>query len=196
MNGHREQDPFDALRAANPVADDQLPPASLARLRARVYEESMAARTDPQTAPTQLARVGLGLGAAAALAVAVLVGGGAAGWFTPNPTTGPGTAMCVEQYSLATLGQRGLAFDGTVTAITGDRVTFAIGTAYRGVAGTTVTLNAPGMTGTAVTSAGGPNLVVGGRYLVAGEADFAWACGFTQPYEAGVAASWAAALGG
>ena len=196
MNGHREQDPLDALRAADPVTDDQLSSASLARLRARVYEVPIASTTDRQPRPTRLARAGIGLGAAAALAIAVLLGGRAGGWFGPIPTTGPGNAMCVEQYSLTTLGNRGIAFDGTVTAISGDRVTFAIGTGYRGVTGTTISLNAPGMTGTAVTSAGGPNLIPGGRYLVAGEAGFAWACGFTQPYDASVAASWAAALGG
>ena len=196
MNGPREQDPLDALRAANPVTDDQLSSANLARLRARVYEESMTDAPDRQQRPTRLARAGLGLGVAAALAVAVLLGGRAGGWFGSDPTTGPGNAMCVEQYSLETLGNRAIAFEGTVIAISGDRVTFAIGTAYRGVTGTSITLNAAGMTGPSITSAGGPNLVVGGRYLVAGELDFAWACGFTQPYDAGVAASWATAFGG
>jgi hypothetical protein len=37
------------------------------------------------------------------------------------------------------------------------------------------------MTGTSVTSAGGPNLGVGERYLVAGDDEFVWACGFAQP---------------
>lgn len=57
-----------------------------------------------------------------------------------------------------------------------------------------VTLTATGMTGTSVTSAGGPSLAAGERYLVAGDAEFAWACGFTQPYDAAVAAQWAEAL--
>jgi hypothetical protein len=46
------------------------------------------------------------------------------------------------------------------------------------------------MTGTSITSAGGPSLAEGQRYLVAGDDTFIWACGFTQPYEAAVAADW------
>ena len=56
-----------------------------------------------------------------------------------------------------------------------------------------ITLTASGMTGTSVTSAGGPNLAVGERYLVAGDETFVWACGFTQAYDEGVAADWAEA---
>lgn len=52
-----------------------------------------------------------------------------------------------------------------------------------GVSSGTVSLTASGMTGTSVTSAGGPNLAIGERYLVAGDGEFAWACGFTQPYD-------------
>ena len=196
MNEHRDPGPLEALRAANPVLNDQLPSASLDRLRARVYEDSMSANTNRQPAITGRNRMRLGLGAVAALAFVLVLGANAGTWLAPGGTTGPGSAMCVEQYSLATLGNRAFAFDGTVTAITGERVTFAVGDAFRGVNGTTVTLDAPGMTGAAITSAGGPNLVLGGRYLVAGESTFAWACGYTQSYDAGVAATWSAALGG
>lgn len=196
MNQHRDEDPLDALRAANPVPHDQLPSASLDRLRARVYEEVMSVNADRQPRLAKLARVRLGLGAVAALAIVLVVGANAGTWLAPGGTTGPGSAMCVEQYSLASLGNRTFAFDGTVTAIAGERVTFSVGTAFRGVNGATVTLDAPGMTGTAITSVGGPNLVIGGRYLVAGESTFAWACGFTQPYDASVASTWSAALGG
>ena len=103
--------------------------------------------------------------------------------------------MCVEQYSLETLKHRGFAFDGTVTSISGDEVTFSVGERYLGPPASTVTLSATGMTGTTITSAGGPNLAVGHRYLVAGEDHFAWACGFTQPYDAAVAAQWKQATG-
>jgi hypothetical protein len=48
------------------------------------------------------------------------------------------------------------------------------------------------MTGTTVTPGGGPTLVVGERYLVAGEDRFVWGCGFTQPYGEVAAAEWAA----
>jgi hypothetical protein len=65
---------------------------------------------------------------------------------------------------------------------------------YRGPAGGSITLDAPGMTGTTITSSGGPQLVVGSRYLVAGDDRFVWGCGFTQPYDEAVAATWAATL--
>ena len=123
--------------------------------------------------------------------------------FTAAPTsssgTGPispggGMASCVELYDLETLAQREFAFDGTVTAINGEEATFTLNTVFRGSAGSTVTLVATGMTGGAITSAGDVQLTLGGRYLVAGEEHFAWACGFTQPYDPSVAADWAAAL--
>lgn len=196
MNLHRESDPLDALRAVNPVSHDRLPSASLARVRARVYEESMTTTADQNPRAARFGRAGMGLGAVAAIALVLVLGAGAGGWLAPGGTTGPGSAMCVEQYSLVTLGHRAFAFDGTVTAISGERATFAISVAYRGVTGGSITLDAPGMTGTAITSAGGPSLVVGGRYLVAGEATFIWACGFTQLYDASVASTWSDALGG
>ena len=123
-------------------------------------------------------------------------GRGNAPGITPGGSIGTGSAACVEQYSPTTLANRSFAFDGSVSAIDGEQVTFTIGTAYRGAAGGTITLDAPGMTGTAITSAGGPNLAVGERYLVAGDDHFVWACGYTQPYDAAVGAEWAAALGG
>jgi hypothetical protein len=104
------------------------------------------------------------------------------------------TGRCVETYTLATLANRSWAFDGTVTSISGDSVTFKVNQRFRGAGADAVTLTATGMTGTSITSAGGPSLVVGGRYLVAGEENFAWACGFTQPYDPAVAAQWAEAL--
>ena len=146
-------------------------------------------------------RTTLGLGASvaaiAAFALVVALGGrGNAPGITPGGSIGTGSAACVEQYSPTTLANRSFAFDGTVSAINGEQVTFTVGTAYRGAAGATITLDGPGMTGTAITSAGGPNLAVGERYLVAGDDHFVWACGYTQPYDAAVAAEWAAALGG
>ena len=118
-----------------------------------------------------------------------------------NPTGGPEAptcwavmASCVESYDLTTLSHRQFAFHGTVTTIVGDEVTFKIGHAYKGTTGSTITLTAMGMKGTVITSAGGPTLVKGNRYLVAGEDHFAWPCGFTQPWDAQTAAHWAAAL--
>ena len=190
------RDPLGELRRANPVDADRLRPASLARVRARVQEA--VSMEEQQTSPPRRSRWRLpgwaaGLGAAGLAAVvvaAIVVGRGGTPTATPRPSNGPGAAMCVEQYSLDTLKDRGFAFDGSVTSISGDEVTFSVGARYLGSQGATVTLTATGMTGTTITSAGGPNLAVGQRYLVAGDDHFVWACGFTQPYDASVAAQW------
>jgi hypothetical protein len=92
------------------------------------------------------------------------------------------------------LRHRTVAFDGTVLSVAGDEVTFQVHTWYRGGGGERITLTATGMTGTTITSAGGPSLTDGSRYLVAGEDHFAWPCGYTQPYDPAVAGSWAATL--
>ena len=190
-------DPLDELRQANPVDADQLPSASLARMRARVQEKTMVGSTQPGVRSRRaFAPVIAGL-ALAAFALVAFVGSRAlAPGIAPGASNNPGSAACVEQYSLDTLKNRAFAFDGTVTAIDGDEVTFTVNQLFKGDSPGSVTLTATGMTGTAITSAGGPNLAVGDRYLVAGDATFAWACGFTQAYDASVAAQWSAALAG
>ena len=198
MTRQPDVDPLDVLRDANPVDLDRLSSASLARIRARISEEVMTTTTSPRRLPWPRATLGLagGIVAAGALAIALLIGqGGGAPGSVPGGVIGEGSAACVEPYSTTAIGNRSFAFDGTVTAIDGEQVTFTVGTGYRGVSDSSVTLEAPGMTGTTITSAGGPNLVIGERYLVAGDDRFAWGCGYTQPYDAGVAAEWAAALG-
>ena len=187
--------PLDDLRRANPVAADELPSASLARVRARVEEETH--REAPERRRWRqppLAALGAGI-AVAAIAVVLIVRGG----FLQPPSgpspSGLGVGFCVEQYSLETLGHRAVAFDGSVTAITADNVTFVINRTYRGAAGSTITLAAPGMTGVSLTPAGGPSFQVGQRYLVAGEDGFAWACGFSQPYDPDVALAWGRVFG-
>ncbi len=195
MNQSHGPDPLEELRAVNPVSDDDLPSASLARVRARMQETVM---NDDRTRTPQRSRLlGLGvLGAAGALALVLVAGQFSPAPLAPTPSQDTGSAACVELYSLDTLANRAFAFDGTVKAIDGDTVTFNVNEAYRGGGDGTLSLQAPGMTGTAITSAGGPNLEVGERYLVAGDAQFAWGCGYTQPWSAAVAADWAVALGG
>ncbi|HEV2005845.1 MAG TPA: hypothetical protein VGQ85_04450 [Candidatus Limnocylindrales bacterium] len=191
-----DPDPLDALRAANPVDADRLSSASLARVRARVSEDVMSTSVNTRR-PWQTRILGFG-GAAAVAAIALFIvlrgpaGGPGVG---PGGSFGTGSASCVEAYTPTALTHRSFAFDGTVSAISGESVTFTIGKAFKGAAAQTVTLDAPGMTGSAITSIGGPKLAVDQRYLVAGDDHFAWACGYTQPYDAAIAAQWAAALG-
>jgi hypothetical protein len=186
----RSQDPLDELRHADPVRSSRAPSESKARVWARIQEATMD--TSPQRARRTPLALGVGaLTLAAVAAVAVLVNSTA----TPEPSgqPAPGIGFCVERYSPETLAGRDFAFDGTVTAIGGDSATFAVNEAFRGDLGDSITLEAAGMTGTSVTSGGGPSLAQGGRYLVAGDDRFVWACGFTQPYDEAVAAEWAEA---
>ena len=196
MNQQFESDPLEVLRAADPVDPDRLPPASLARIRARVSEEANATSNDRPRIPWSVRLIGLGAGAAAlgALVIVLVFGGGRSPGLVPDGSASPGMAFCVEQYDLSTLANRSFSFDGTLAATSGERVTFTVHRTYRGAAGGSITLDAPGMTGTTITSSGGPQLVVGSRYLVAGDDHFVWGCGFTQPYDEAVAASWAATL--
>lgn len=112
---------------------------------------------------------------------------------------GPGSAgMCVETYSPETLRNRELAFDGTVRTVEeadgAQQVTFDVHRWFKGGEGGEATLVAYGFGG--ITSVGGGERKVGDRLLVAGDDDFVWECGFTQGYDAVVAAQWEAALGG
>ena len=111
---------------------------------------------------------------------------------TETPSNGIGS--CVESYSLSTLPNRESALDGTISAINGNEVTFTVNSWYKGGTESTVTLDGNGMVGGAITSAGGPSLTIGERYLVAGDGGFVWLCGFTQRYEPGIAQQWRDAL--
>lgn len=115
------------------------------------------------------------------------------GPITPGGTS---TGSCVEVYDLETLTNREVAFDGRVKAVEGDTVTFTVNEWYRGGDRAEVSLQgAQALSG--LTSAGANvGLDPGTRLLVAGDGGFAWSCGFTQPYDAEVAADWAAELRG
>lgn len=182
-------DPLDELRRANPDTESRSPSESRARVWVRIEEVTM---NDTKQPARSRAAWGLGLAGAAVAGVAALAlmlnNGG-----SPAPSDDPGTGIgsCVETYSAGALANRDFAFDGTVTAISDDEVTFAVTEHFVGSSGEEVTLTASGMTGTSITSVGGPILVEGERYLVAGDDTFAWACGFTQPYDENVAAEWA-----
>jgi len=187
------RDSLDAIRDLDPVDVDDLSSASLARVRARVNE----AATRPEGRQRPRWSSGLGLaGAAAVVLVAVAamsrLGGGVSP--SPEPTQGQMIGACLETYSLETLAHRDFAFAGTVSDIQDDAVTFVVDEAWRGVTGPSVTLQVSGMTGVVLTPDGGPTLTVGQPYLVAGDDQFVWPCGFTQPFDPLVADAWAAAL--
>ena len=207
------RDPIDRLHAADPIHPDDVPDANLARVAARIQEHIM---TDKQHDPTvrhprgPLAWVGgLALVGVIALAFAVALGNGlGAGGQTPppiavnptpseipdasgNPAAGGGVASCLV-YDPANLPTFDVVFDGTVSAIDGDQVTFTVNEGWKGAEGS-ITLTAPpvevALTGPL------PGFKVGGRYLVSASGSTISACGYTLDYDVDTAAAWAAAFG-
>lgn len=153
---------------------------------------------EPVTRPVIRSRPPWAIGALAAAAaaavvvIAVIVSSGA-GSPPASQEPQPGIGSCVETYSTASLAARDFAFDGTVSGIDGEQVTFDVNSVYTGDLADSITLTATGMTGSSITSGGGPSLVDGERYLVAGDDEFVWGCGFTQAYDEAVADEWAEA---
>jgi len=200
-NGH---DPIDRLRAADPVHADDLPDASLARVSARIQEHMMSdIQRDPTTLrPTRgpLALLG-GLALAGAFALAIALsnglgtspgGGPVAANPTPteNPAAGGGVASCL-MYDPATLPTFETVFDGTVTAVEGDQITFDVNEGWKNADGS-ITLTAP-QADVALTGPL-PDFAVGGRYLVTAAGSTINSCGYTLDYDADTAADWAAAF--
>ena len=200
-------DPIDRLRAADPIHADDVPDASLARVSARVQEHIMSDiqhTTTPAPNRRPLALFGgLALAGVAALAIALgsdfgaAAPGGAPVAANPTPTENPaagggGMASCL-MYDPATLPTFDVVFDGTVTAVDGDQVTFEVNKGWKGADGS-ITLTAPD---TDVALLGEmPDFEVGGRYLVTAAGSNINACGYTLDYSADEAAKWAAAFAG
>ncbi len=190
-------DPLDRLRAADRMRADEVPPASLARVSARIQEHIMTDVQHTATAPRSrrpFALIG-GSAIAGALALAIAVGGGfnlpgGGGAVPSDPSGGGGAASCI-MYDPATLPTFEIVFDGTVTAVDGDQVTFAVNEDWKG-AGSSITLTVPD---TEISLVGPmPDFEVGGRYLVTAAGSTVNACGYTLDYDADTAADWAAAF--
>jgi hypothetical protein len=192
--GQSMNDPIDELRTANPLTDDQLPTSSRTRTWARIEEARMADQTQIRIARWTIALSGVAL--AGALLASLTIGGvGPAA--PPVATDGGGgfAGMCLA-FTMEDLQARDFAFDGTVTAISGNQATFTVNDGFWGVEdGASVTLVADLMIGDqdVVALEGGPMLVVGDRYLVSGDENVAWSCGYTLVYDEATAATWAAA---
>jgi hypothetical protein len=192
--GQSMNDPIDELRTANPLTDDQLPASSQARTWARIEEARMADQTQVRIARWTIALSGVAL--AGALLASLTIGGvGPAA--PPTATDGGGgfAGMCLA-FTMEDLQARDFAFDGTVTAISGNQATFTVNDGFWGVEdGASVSLVADLMIGDqdVVALEGGPMLIVGDRYLVSGDENVAWSCGYTLVYDEAAAATWAAA---
>ena len=199
-------DPIDRLHAADPIRADDVPDASLARVSARIQEHIMPdIQNTPATTPSRrpIAMVG-GLALAGAFALAIAFGPGlgvqspgpiaAAPTPSQSPTQEPigggGMAMCLA-YDPATLPTFDIVFDGTVTAVDGNQVTFDVNEGWKGADGS-ITLTAP-IAEIALTGPM-PDFAVGGRYLVTAAGSNINSCGYTLDYDASTAADWAAAF--
>lgn len=191
MSDGQRPDPLAELRRSDPVQSSPAPSDSKARVWARIQEATM---DNPRPERSRHMAWAAGFAAAAVAGVAAVPLLLNPGTPAPAPSHDPGTGIgsCVEVYSPEAVTSRDFAFDGTLTAIDGDQATFMVNEAFSGepASGSAVTLTASGMSGTSTSSAGGPALTVGERYLVAGDDTFVWACGFTQPYDESVAAQW------
>jgi hypothetical protein len=193
VNDTAPRDPLDELRRANPVAADGLPPHSRDRLWSRIEEARMTEPTVSRIPRWTIAASGVV--ATAALVAAFAVSGSPSPAPTgSDPGSGGGTMMCI-QWSVEELQARDFAFDGTVTGISGDQITFAVNDVFWGVDGASITLTggAGMLSEEGIALDGGPLMVVGDRYLVSGDETFAWTCGFTEVYDEATAAAWAAA---
>jgi hypothetical protein len=191
-----DPDPIEVLRRSNPVDADQLPSANLARIRARVQENTM---TENSRGPIRWAIGVAGVTLAAVVALVVLAprfGGGPVASPSDGGIGGGGGAagMCIR-FDLDLLAQQELAFDGTVTAIDGESVSFAVDKWFRGPGDASVTLTEPGLGGGAVLEGILVDFQVGSRYLVSGKDGVVTGCGYSVPFDEASAADWAAAFG-
>lgn len=194
------------LRAVDPwPATLPVDPAIPARALALVEKELSMSESTPvhRRRPGRRGAVAL----AVAVAVLALVGGtaivrsgdsGSDGAAGSGRALGDAFASCLA-FSLDVLAQQPVAFDGTVTAVDGDKVTFDVERWFRGGEGDTAVTRASGLVSGAPELNGGVGFVEGGRYLVSGErsdgAIVPAVCGLTMEYESGMAEDWATAFG-
>lgn len=193
------------LRALDPWPADRLvDPALVANALAHAEKEiQMSEPATPAPRPRRRRRV---IALAAALAALALLGGLAAvRAFDDGATTtaegralGDAFASCLA-FSLDVLARQPVAFDGTVTAIDGEEVTFDVERWYRGGEGETAVTRSSGLVSGAPALNGGVGFEEGRRYLVSGERDgdaIAPAiCGLTVEHSDGMADDWERAFG-
>jgi len=208
-----DHDELDALRRADPVDQASLPSARGLEGQA-LFERITMAHTTTDHPTVQPPKPRRPRWAIAVVAAAVVIAGAVIGLAAggddeaddvaqPPPTStepispgGQTSQMCIEVYDVATIANREMAFDGTVVAVNGDDVTFEVNQWFRGGSAEETTVGGASGLGTLTSVGEAVALEPGTRLLVAGDQQFAWSCGFTQPYDADVAADWERAFGG
>lgn len=206
-------DELDALRRVDPLDPAELVPPDDPKATALFERITMTQTTttpardiEPRRSPPPkgLRWVGAAAAAIALVAGVIMVANRNEGdpevaqppGTSVEPTTpgGSSTGSCVELYDLRALTRRETAFDGTVVRVDADRVTFTVNEWYRGGDDSETTVAGASVLGGLTSAGAGLPLEPGTRLLVAGDGGFAWSCGFTQPYDAAVAAQWAQAF--
>jgi hypothetical protein len=195
------------LRASDPAAS--LPPVA-PHEAARLLEDVMATELTTESRETGTRNRGPLTWLVAAAAVLVIAGVGIFGVRAltgddPAPTAGDpapsatqlevsapaGSAKCMVP-NAETLTSVDVAFDGTVTAIDGDRVTLTPSKWYAGGPTDVVVVTAPS---DQPTDAGlGFQFSAGERYLVSARDGQVSVCGFSAPYSDSLAAIYAEAF--
>ncbi len=114
----------------------------------------------------------------------------------PDTRTGAvpmsGEGGCTERYTASAVADRAFAFDGTVTGIGDQGVTFEVHEWLVGDGPATVTVRMGAPTSSRMSESA-PSYFVGTRLLVSGEQDggpIAWACGFTRYHDDETASAW------
>jgi len=216
-----DEQAFEVLRAANPVAAEQLPDQESRIIRAHI-EAKMFEMAQPPHAKRPMGKAGMVLAAAlpSMLIAAVFVSsagnilpragefgtsgvsvGLQAGYPVAGTKAGPaagGLTSCVENYSVDLLvaDPSTIALDGVATAVGQTWVEFRVNEWFRGSGETSLRLSAP--VGFAASGESGsalpPAPEIGHRYLVSGTSGLIWGCGFSTPYSESRAEAWRDAL--
>jgi hypothetical protein len=204
MDDSDDRDLDALMRALDPwPADRPVDPALAANALALVEKEiDMSDTATPVPRPRRRRLLAL----AAVLAVLAVLGGMAAVRALDDGSTpagqgralGDAFASCLA-FSLDVLAQQPVAFDGTVTAIDGQEVTFDVERWYRGGDGDTAVTRSSGLVSGAPELNGGVGFEEGGRYLVSGDRDgdaiVPAICGLTVEHSDGMADDWERAFG-
>jgi len=188
----REDEVLEMLKRANPVQEGEPDEARAERI--------LSAATGSRAANRRRWYAGTAVGAAAAIAalaigVFAFAGGddGDGGAVVENPDdTGGGFAATCIGFSDEELRLREFAFSGTATSVDGPMVTFAVDQWLKGPGHESFTLELDSTLQNSLYTEF--TVAEGERYLVSGEAGFAWGCGFTVPYDEGAAQQWGSAL--
>lgn len=186
------------IRAMDPMPpNNSIPPLSRERL-----EDVMTTTINKPIRPTPTRRFSFATAAVAAVALAVVaVGVGTLINQPEDPAPAPlvlglgeggGLASCLP-FSVDILKDMPMAFEGTVTTVTGDQITLTVDQWYRGGDAQAVHLTA---TQGLESLIGGIEFSEGGQYLISANGENVNYCGFSGPSTPDMRAAFSEAFAG